>query len=146
MVYIYCFEHLVRGLYFYVTLYCNCSSVFIQRITDTSSACVYYFSQSQIIRTTCHCLHLDHSLSEFTIVQYLSTITAVHYGDHQARCTNYSCESCSGTLAPLHLVSVEFIVCSAQNSYCRFSTVSKTPKGSDEPETSCGPTEKIEWP
>ena len=25
------------------------------------------FSQSQIIRTTCHCLHQDHSLTEFTI-------------------------------------------------------------------------------
>ena len=57
----------------------------------------------------------------------------------QARCTYCTCDSCSGTLAPLHLVLVESIV---QSPELVQVDLPQCPERSDTPETSCDPTEK----
>ena len=38
------------------------------------------FSQSQVIRTTCHCLHQDQSLSEFTIEEFIASSIYLEFG------------------------------------------------------------------
>ena len=67
----------------------------------------------------------------------LSLQQRIQYGDHRARCAHCTCGSCSGTITPLHLVSVDSLV---QFPELVRVDLPLSPQGSDTPEISCGPT------